>query len=368
MKPILLFTLLLLISAANANHLENAKQVLNEWDSPDLEIISPENQSSKQVGKNNETREGESSKRKTIQDSEEKELKDFIERFYDNLDESYSYDDEYEGKMDYNKRNIGRANWTANGRKKKEDNRTEKPKTERQLGNVSKTTALLNKQNRTLNLLEDELLKLIMAPESNKGKKGFGQTWKEKGFGHTWKEIVEKQSANRNESLGQGKLNNTALLKKQKQDLERMEKSLSNIIKKVEEKVEKDVGHDIAQPKKVESNNVEEKLTGAYSDAKKNVNQVVDRARLREAEVKDAELEERIKGWKTDVDGDAKDKVVGSTPKGQQSVAPLVDDIHRSLNSMKKEIGKGFADSRQWLAVVRKKRMALMADAKIDEN
>ena len=314
MKPILLFALLLLLFlAANANHFEDANQVLNEWDSPSLEIIHPENQSSKQVGQNNETREGGSSNRKAIQDSEEKELKDFIERFYDNIDESYSYDDEYEGKMDYNKR----AN--ANGQKKK-DNRTEKPNTERQLGNVSKTTALLKKQNRTLNLLEDELLKLIMEPESKKGKKGFGQTWKEKGFGHTWKEIVEKQ-----ESSGKGKLNNTALLKKQKQDLERMEESLTNIIKKVEEKGEKGVVHDIAPTKKVEPNNSGEKLTHAYSDA----NQMVDRAKLKEAEVKDAELEKRIMGWETDVDGDARAKVLGDTPKGQQSVAPIVDDIHR---------------------------------------
>ena len=84
----------------------------------------------------------------------------------------------------------------------------------------------------------------------------------------------------------------------------------------------------IAQPQIFESNkgNVVEELPHSYSDSKKNVDQVIDRDRLREAEQKDQELEERIQGWKTGVEGD---KVVAPTPKGQQSVGPLVDDIHR---------------------------------------
>ena len=82
MTRFLLFTLLpLLLFSANANHFEDANKVLNEWDNPNLEIISPENQSSKQVGKSNQqTRE--TGKRKAIQDSEEKELRDFIYRFF----------------------------------------------------------------------------------------------------------------------------------------------------------------------------------------------------------------------------------------------------------------------------------------------
>ena len=306
MKRFLLFTLLLLLSSTNANHFEDASEILNEWDDPNLEIISPENQTSKQVGKSNKTQEA--GKRKVIQDSEEKELKDFMDRFYQNLDESYAYDDEYDAEMDYNKRNIGRANWKENRQKKKEKTGI----TERQLGNVSKTTTLLNKQNRKLKTLEDELIKLILESESS-GKKGKGHTWKEivekqltnksgpgleKGKGHTWKEILEKQAKG---STGKGRLNNTALLKKQKEDLERVEESLTEIIKKVEEKGEKNA-------------------------AKKNVDQLIDRGRLREAEQKDQELEERIKGWKTGVESD---KAVGPTPKGQKSVGPLVDDIHR---------------------------------------
>ena len=135
MKRFLSFTLLLLLSSINANHFEDASEILNEWDDPNLEIISPENQTSKQVGKSNKTQEA--GKR---QDSEEKELKDFMDRFYQNLDESYAYDDEYDAEMDYNKRNIGRANWKKNRQKKKEKTGI----TERQLGNVSKTTTLFN--------------------------------------------------------------------------------------------------------------------------------------------------------------------------------------------------------------------------------
>ena len=342
------FTLLLLLLSANADQVEDAKEVLKEWDDPNLEIISRENQSSKLVGQSTETQ-----KRKAIQDSEEKDLKDFIGRFYENLDEPYN--DEYDAEMDYNKRNIDRANWNGNGQKKKDKDGN----TERHVGNVSKTTALLNKQKSTLKLLEQELLQMIIESESKKGK---GHTWKEivekqasnksgsngeKGKGHTWKEIVEKQASNNSgsnggtgklkghtwkevlekqakESLGKGPLNNTELLKKQKEDLDRMEESLTNIIKKVEEKGQQG----IAQPKIFESNkgNVGGKLTPSYSDSKKNVDQVIDRDRLREAEQKDRELEERIQGWKTVVEGD---KVVGPTPKGQQSVGPLVDDIHR---------------------------------------
>ena len=343
------FTLLLLLSSVNADHVEDAKEVLKEWDDPNLEIISPENQSSKLVGQSTETQ-----KRKAIQDSEERELKDFIDRFYENLDEPYN--DEYDAEMDYNKRNIDRANWNGNGQKKKDKNGN----TERHVGNVSKTTALLNKQKSTLKLLEQELLQMIIESESKKGKghtwkeivekqasiksgsngeKGKGYTWKEivekqpsnisgsnggKGKGHTWKEVLEKQAK---ESLGKGPLNNTELLKKQKEDLDRLEESLTNIIKKVEEKGQQGQ-QGIAQPKIADSNksNVEEEPTHSYSDAKKNVNQVIDRDRLRKTEQEDRELEERIQGWKTGVEGD---KVVGPTPKGQQSVGPLVDDIHR---------------------------------------
>ena len=315
MKPFLLFTLLLLLFLASANHFEDAKEVLNEWDNPNLEIVSPaEAKSSKLVGKDGEA----NAKRKAIKDSEEKELKDFIDRFYENLDDSYAYDDEYEGEMDYNKRNIGRGgNWNATGKKQKE-NRTGKPNKERKLGNVSQTTALLHKQNRTLKLLEDELLKLITEPEANRKNAG-------KGFGHTWKEIVDRQMVKGKENYGKGTLNKTELLKKQKHDLERMEKSLAKIIKKVADKSKQYV----AQPRKVESNtgNVGKNLIQANSDSNKRVDQVIDQARLKEAAQKDQELEEKIKNWDTGVKGD--DKARGPTPYGQQSVRPLVDDIHR---------------------------------------
>ena len=314
MKPFLLFTLLLLFFAS-ANHFEDAKEVLNEWDNPNLEIVSPfVDKSSKQVGKDGEA----NAQRKAIKDSEERELKDFIDRFYENLDDSYSYDVEYEGEMDYKKRNIGRGGNLNGNRQKQKENRTGKPNKERQLGNVSQSTALLHKQNRTLKLLEDELLKLITEPEANRTKAG-------KGFGHTWKEIVDKQMAKGRESFGKGTLNKTELLKKQKHDLERMEESLTKIIKKVEDKSKQYV----AQPKKVESNtgSVGENLIQANSDSNKRVDQVIDQARLKEAKQKDQELEERIKGWNVDLKAD--EKLGSPTPYGQQSVGPFVDDIHR---------------------------------------
>ena len=314
MKPFLLFTLLLLFFAS-ANHFEDAKEVLNEWDNPNLEIVSPfVDKSSKQVGKDGEA----NAQRKAIKDSEERELKDFIDRFYENLDDSYSYDVEYEGEMDYKKRNIGRGGNLNGNRQKQKENRTGKPNKERQLGNVSQTTALLHKQNRTLKLLEDELLKLITEPEANRKNAG-------KGFGHTWKEIVDKQMAKGRESFGKGTLNKTELLKKQKHDLERMEESLTKIIKKVEDKSKQYV----AQPKKVESNtgSVGENLIQANSDSNKRVDQVIDQARLKEAKQKDQELEERIKGWNVDLKAD--EKLGSPTPYGQQSVGPFVDDIHR---------------------------------------
>ena len=315
MKPFLLFTLLLLILFASANHFEDAKEVLNEWDNPNLEIVSPfVDKSSKQVGKDGEA----NAQRKAIKDSEEKELKDFIDRFYENLDDSYSYDVEYEGEMDYKKRNIGRGGNLNGNRQKQKENRTGKPNKERQLGNVSQSTALLHKQNRTLKLLEDELLKLITEPQANGKNAG-------KGFGHTWKEIVDKQMAKGRESFGKGTLNKTELLKKQKHDLERMEESLTKIIKKVEDKSKQYV----AQPKKVESNtgSVGENLIQANSDSNKRVDQVIDQARLKEAKQKDQELEERIKGWNVDLKAD--EKLGSPTPYGQQSVGPLVDHIHR---------------------------------------
>ena len=314
MKPFLLFTLLLLFFAS-ANHFEDAKEVLNEWDNPNLEIVSPfVDKSSKQVGKDGEA----NAQRKAIKDSEERELKDFIDRFYENLDDSYSYDVEYEGEMDYKKRNIGRGGNLNGNRQKQKENRTGKPNKERQLGNISQTTALLHKQNRTLKLLEDELLKLITEPEANRKNAG-------KGFGHTWKEIVDKQMAKGRESFGKGTLNKTELLKKQKHDLERMEESLTKIIKKVEDKSKQYV----AQPKKVESNtgSVGENLIQANSDSNKRVDQVIDQARLKEAKQKDQELEERIKGWNVDLKAD--EKLGSPTPYGQQSVGPFVDDIHR---------------------------------------
>ena len=269
MKPLLLFTLLLfLLFLANANHFENAKAVLNEWDNPNMEIISPfEDKGSKQVGQGGEA----NADRKAIKDSEEKELKEFIDRFYENLDEnpddSYAYDDEYEGEMDYNKRNLGRGGkWNANGQKQKE-NRTGKPNTERHLRNVSKTTALLHKQNRTLKLLEDQLLKLISKPEARRKEAG-------KGFGHTWKEIVDRKMAKKGkERFGKGTLNNTALLKKQKQELERMEESLTKIIKKVEDKSKQYV----AKTKKVEpkTGNAGEQLVQANSDPITQITQII---------------------------------------------------------------------------------------------
>ena len=164
---LLLVTFLLLFSSANANHEDN---VLND---PNLEIVvSPWNESSKQVGK-----EAENSKRKAIQDSEEKELNDFIGRW-----------------MDYNNRNVGRAN--------------------------------------------------------------------RKGKAYTWKEIQEK------ERLGKGALNKTALLKKQKEDLVRVEETGDK---------------SIAQPKTVESkeNNTGDDLNHTKSDAKKNVDQIIDHSLLR---------------------------------------------------------------------------------------
>ena len=95
---------------------------------------------------------------------------------------------------------------------------------------------------------------------------------------------MEKQAK---ESLRKGPLNNTELLKKQKEDLDRLEESLTNIEKKI-------------------------------------IDQVIDHARLQEAKDMDAKLEKRIMGWKTDVEGDH-----AAPPNGQQGVEPLVDDIHR---------------------------------------
>ena len=92
-------------------------------------------------------------------------------------------------------------------------------------------------------------------------------------------------------------MNKTALLKKQKEDLENVESK---------------------------ENNTGEDLTHAESDAKKNIDQIIDHARLRELEQNDQDLEKRIMGWKTEVEG-----VEKATPKGQESVGAHVDDIHR---------------------------------------
>merc|ERR1712179_828226 len=119
--------------------------------------------------------------------------------------------------------------------------------------------------------LEDELLKLLIESESS-GKKGKGQTTVEIQHlsnknesngekGYKWKEIVEKGNS------GKDALNKTALLKNQKENLQRAEQSVT---KKVEGKGEKKI-------------DARENLTN--SDAKKNARQI-------ELEQKDKELEE----------------------------------------------------------------------------
>ena len=93
---------------------------------------------------------------------------------------------------------------------------------------VSNKTASLLKQNRTQQLLEDQLLQLLIESESNRTNKNNTK----KGFGYTWKEIVEKQaSKNKNNSKVAVQIINKSLLQKQKEDLQKLEESLPNEIK-----------------------------------------------------------------------------------------------------------------------------------------
>merc|ERR1712179_731874 len=105
--------------------------------------------------------------------------------------------------------------------------------------------------------LEDELLKLLIESESS-GKKGKGQTTVEIQHlsnknesngekGYKWKEIVEKGSS------GKDALNKTALLKNQKENLQRAEQSVT---KKVERNDQKGK---LAQPKNARVKELEQK-------------------------------------------------------------------------------------------------------------
>ena len=155
---------------------------------------------------------------------------------------------------------------------------------------VSNKTASLLKQNRTQQLLEDQLLQLLIESESNRTN----QNNTTKGFGYTWKEIVENQaSKNKNNSKEAVKFTKKSLLQKQKEDLQNLEESLPNEIKNADKKDKKEV---VSGPPKV--------LKGAQgkyeAQRKKKIDELVDPVRLRQLEDQDRALEESVNGWKTE--------------------------------------------------------------------
>ena len=162
-------------------------------------------------------------------------------------------------------------------------------------GIVSNKTASLLKQNRTQQLLEDQLLQLLIESESNRTN----QNNTTKGFGYTWKEIVENQaSKNKNNSKVAVKFINKSLLQKQKEDLQKLEGSLPNVIKNADKKDKKEVvSGPLKAPKEAQGN---------YEAKKKKIDELVDPVRLRQLEDQDRALEERVNSWKTEeIGGDA---------------------------------------------------------------
>ena len=160
---------------------------------------------------------------------------------------------------------------------------------------VSNKTASLLKQNRTQQLLEDQLLQLLIESESNRTNKNNTK----KGFGYTWKEIVEKQaSKNKNNSKVAVRFINKSLLQKQKEDLQNLEESLPNVIKNADKTDKKKV---VSGPLKAPKG-----AQGKYEAKKKKIDELVDPVRLRQLEDQDRALEERVKSWKTEeIGGDA---------------------------------------------------------------
>ena len=99
--PFLLLLLPLLTFPSAAEHFD-----LEDWDVPNLSSTRPEEDQKRQGFKNNtDGKEVVESTRNTLANHEDKELKDFIARFYENLYDSYdAYDEEYDGTMDYSKK------------------------------------------------------------------------------------------------------------------------------------------------------------------------------------------------------------------------------------------------------------------------
>ena len=99
--PFLLLLLPLLTFPSAAEHFD-----LEDWDVPNLSSTRPEEDQKRQGFKNNtDGKEVVESTRNTLANHEDKELKDFIARFYENLDDSYdAYDEEYDDTMDYSKK------------------------------------------------------------------------------------------------------------------------------------------------------------------------------------------------------------------------------------------------------------------------
>ena len=99
--PFLLLLFPLLTFPSTADHFD-----LEDWDVPNLSSTSPEDQK-RQGLENNTDGKGvvESKRTTTAANNEDRELKDFIARFYENLEDSYdAYDEEYDDTMDYSKR------------------------------------------------------------------------------------------------------------------------------------------------------------------------------------------------------------------------------------------------------------------------
>ena len=77
---------------------------LDDWDDPNLTSTSPEDQRRQGLENNTDGKGDVESKRPPVANNEDRELKDFIARFYENLDVSYdAYDEEYDDTMDYSK-------------------------------------------------------------------------------------------------------------------------------------------------------------------------------------------------------------------------------------------------------------------------
>ena len=177
-------------------------------------------------------------------------------------------------------------------------------------GVVSNKTASLLKQNRTQQLLEDQLLQLLIESESNRTN----QNNTTKGFGYTWKEIVEKQaSKNKNNSKVAVKFINKSLLQKQKEDLQKLEESLPNEIKNVDKKDKKEVvSGPLKAPKEAQGKyeakkkKIDDLVDPVRFDKMKKIEKLVDPVRLRQLEDQDRALEESVNGWKTEeIEGDA---------------------------------------------------------------